>query len=152
MCGLEIKTELNDKTSSATYMVCVAVAFAVASLLPEWECRKGRSWCDGQMRQNEQAPNIFLSSLTYLSQQVFYQTTIIELGWAALSQTSSYQSVWPYIQCRSACSLIIFLYTKECKCPIPTWILDFRLLLVMSYTYLYRGKLHACVWYVHFLT
>jgi len=78
-------------------MVCVAVAFPVVSLLPEWECPKGRSWCVCQVRQNERAPNIFLSGLTQFSQQVFYQTTIIELGWAALSQTSTYQSVWPYI-------------------------------------------------------
>ena len=42
-----------------------------------------------------------------------YQTTFPEPGWAALSQTGSRQSVWPY-QGQLLCNIIIILYTLAC--------------------------------------
>jgi len=51
---------------------------------------------------------------------------------------------------RSACNLIIVLYTREGKCPIPTWILDFRLLII-SYMCLSRGKLHVHGMFIYIL-
>ena len=133
--GLKIKTELNDKTSLMTYMVMRCCGFPSSELVtrvgvPERKVMvrlpSAAKWASAKYFSVQPDP---IQSASILSNHHYW----VRMG---SSIPDWFISICLALH-RSACNLIIVLYTREGKCPIPTWILDFRLLLIISYIVMY---------------